>query len=271
MNMKFPATIVTALASLLFLLVHPAFGQVPVTQPLPQAPATADAGKVVASGRVPDEASRTAILGRLRDLYGAEAVVDRLEVGGVVPPPNWTEYMAKLLGPGIKQVHQGRLTVNGTQLAIQGKVANEAQRQQIVSDMATGLNPTYTVDNRLTLGSGQSVLDDTLSNRVIEFESRSAKLTATGTAILDEMAAAITRLNQPRIQVIGHTDGRGSRTANIELSLARAGTVRDYLVGKGIPQSAITALGAGPDRPVDSNDTEEGRARNRRIEFKLAN
>lgn len=235
------------------------------------APASDDAGRVVAAGRVPDEASRTAILSRLRDLYGADAVVDRLEVGGVVPPPNWTEYMTKLLGPGIKQVHQGRLTVNGTQLAVQGKLANEAQRQQIVSDMATALNPTYTVDNRLAVGSGQSVLDDTLSNRVVEFESRSANLTATGSAILDEMASVIGKLNNPRIQVIGHTDGRGNRTANIELSLARAGTVRDYLIRKGIPAASIAALGAGPDRPVASNETDEGRAKNRRIEFKLVN
>jgi OmpA-OmpF porin, OOP family len=47
--------------------------------------------KVVASGTVPDEASRATILGKLRDLYGAANVVDRLEVGGVVPPPNWSE------------------------------------------------------------------------------------------------------------------------------------------------------------------------------------
>ncbi|MEW5789034.1 MAG: OmpA family protein [Pseudomonadota bacterium] len=257
------ALLATALG---LLTVLPAAAQTPETRPNAD-----DAGKVVAAGRVPDEAARAAILGRLRDLYGAEAVVDRLEVGGVVPPPNWTEYMTRLLGPGLKQVHQGKLTVNGTQLAVQGKVANEALRQQVVSDMATGLNPTYTVDNRLVVGSGQSVLDDTLSNRVVEFESRSANLTPAGAAILDEMAAAIARLHHPRLQVIGHTDGRGNRTANIELSLSRAATVRDYLVKKGIPETAITPLGAGPDRPVADNGTEAGRARNRRIEFRLLN
>ncbi|MCH2219874.1 MAG: BON domain-containing protein, partial [Dechloromonas sp.] len=63
-------------------------------------PATArqseDQGKVVASGSVPDEASRAAILARLRELYGTQNVVDRLEVGGVVPPPNWSENMTKI-------------------------------------------------------------------------------------------------------------------------------------------------------------------------------
>jgi OOP family OmpA-OmpF porin len=236
------------------------------TQP-PAPPMTA--GKAIVSGTVPDQASRNAILGRMRDLYGADAVVDRLEVGGVIPPPNWTEYMRKLLGPNLKQVRHGQLTVNGTQISVQGNVANEAQRQQIVSDMATVLNPTYTVDNRLAVDSGQSLLDNTLSNRVIEFESNSAQLTPTGIAILNEMATAIVKLDNPRLQVVGHTDGNGNRLSNIALSLARANAVRHYLIGKNIPASSITALGAGPDQPVVANDTPEGRAKNRRIEFRL--
>jgi OOP family OmpA-OmpF porin len=236
--------------------------------------ASEDAGKVIASGVVPDEAARAAILGRLRDIYGPASVVDRLEVGGVVPPPNWTEYMTKLLNPGLKQVRQGQLTVTGTQVSVSGNVANEAQRQQIVSDMATALNPTYSVDNSLSVGTGgtaQAQLDSTLSNRVVEFESGSTTLTPTGVAILDEMAATIARLDNPKVQIIGHTDSSGERMANISLSLGRANAVRDYLVGKGIPAASMTALGAGPDHPVTTNATPEGRSKNRRIEFRLVN
>jgi len=231
-----------------------------------------EAAKVVASGTVPDEASRAAILGKLRDLYGAANVVDRLEVGGVVPPPNWTEYMTKLLNPNLKQVRKGQMQVNGTQIALKGNVANEAMRQQVVSDMATALNPTYTVDNGLVVagGSAQTVLDKTLSNRVVEFESGSATLTPVGQKILDEMAAAIKQIGTPKVQVIGHTDSSGNRLANIGLSLARANTVRAYLIDKGIPAESLSAVGSGPDHPVNSNDTAEGRAKNRRIEFRLA-
>lgn len=231
-----------------------------------------EAAKVVASGTVPDEASRAAILGKLRDLYGAANVVDRLEVGGVVPPPNWTEYMTKLLNPNLKQVRKGQMQVNGTQIALKGNVPNEAMRQQVVSDMATALNPTYTVDNGLVVagGSAQTVLDKTLSNRVVEFESGSATLTPVGQKILDEMAAAIKQIGTPKVQVIGHTDSSGNRLANIGLSLARANTVRAYLIDKGIPAESLSAVGSGPDHPVNSNDTAEGRAKNRRIEFRLA-
>lgn len=239
------------------------------------APAAAgdEAAKVVASGAVPDEAARAAILGKLRDLYGAANVVDRLEVGGVVPPPNWTEYMTKLLNPNLKQVRKGQMQVNGTQIALKGNVANEAMRQQVVSDMATALNPTYTVDNGLIVaggGAAQTVLDKTLSNRVVEFESGSATLTPVGQKILDEMAAAIKQIGTPKVQVIGHTDSSGNRLANIGLSLARANTVRAYLIERGIPAESLSAVGSGPDHPVNTNDTAEGRAKNRRIEFRLA-
>jgi OOP family OmpA-OmpF porin len=231
-----------------------------------------ESGKVVASGTVPDEAARAAVLARLRDLYGAQNVVDRLEVGGVVPPPNWSENMAKILTPNLKQVHKGQLQVNGTQIAIKGQVGNEALRQQVVSTLATSLNPTYSIDNGLIAAGGeaQSLLDKTLSNRVVEFESGSATLTQAGRIILDEMAAVIRQIGNQKIQLIGHTDNLGNRQGNVMLSLARADTVRQYLAEKGIPADSLSAVGAGPDQPVASNDTVEGRAKNRRIEFRLA-
>jgi OmpA-OmpF porin, OOP family len=233
-----------------------------------------ESGKVIAAGTVPDEASRAAILGKLRDVYGTSAVVDRLEIGGVVPPPNWNEHMAKILNANLKQVHKGQLQVNGTQITLKGNVANEAQRQQVISDMATALNPTYTIDNGLVVASAapaQTLLDSTLSNRVVEFESGSATLTPAGNAILDEMFAAIKQIGSSKIQIIGHTDSSGSRQANIALSLARANSVRAYLVGKGIPAGTLSTVGAGPDRPLAANDTSEGRSKNRRIEFHLVN
>lgn len=229
-----------------------------------------EAGKLIAAGTVPDEAARAAILGKLRALYGAANVVDRLEVGGVVPPPNWADNMTRLLSERLRQVHGGRLQVSGTRIALQGNVANEALRQQVVSEMATVLNPTYTIDNGLVVaGGGQGVLDKTLSNRVVEFETASARLTPAGSRILDEMAEAIKRIGSPQLQLIGHTDSAGRREANVELSLARANSVRAYLIDKGIPAASLSTAGAGPDRPLGSNDTAEGRARNRRIEFRL--
>jgi outer membrane protein OmpA-like peptidoglycan-associated protein len=72
-----------------------------------------------------------------------------------------------------------------------------------------------------------------------------------------------------QVKVEGHTDSTGSYETNQKLSLARAVTVRDYLVAQGVEASHIGVEGLGPDQPVADNATAEGRARNRRVEIIL--
>ena len=226
--------------------------------------------QVVAAGTVPDEATRVAIIARLRELYGADRVVDQLTLGAVVAPPQWTQYVQRLLAPSIRQVSHGQLSIRGNTVDIQGEVDHEAARQQLAGDMAASLNPTYTVRNGLRVAAReQALVDQALANRIIEFEPGSAALRPAAMPILDEMAAAMGRLRGRRFEVIGHTDALGQRQGNVTLSLARAQAVKRYLVGKGLPADGIATSGIGPDRPVASNDTDEGRARNRRIEFRV--
>ncbi|NIF78408.1 OmpA family protein, partial [Paraburkholderia sp. Cy-641] len=234
------------------------------------APVNATPGQVVAGGKVPDEATHAAVLARLRETYGAANVVDQIEVGDVATPPNWSANVQKLLSPQLKQIHKGQLKIDGTQIDVRGEVGNEAMRQQIASDMATALNPTYTIRNGLHVSaSEQGLLDQTLANRTIEFETGSATLTPQGRAILDQMAAVLAKLNTRTVDIIGHTDNAGNRTSNIALSQARADAVKGYLVTKGISPQQVTTTGVGPDQPIASNDTSDGRARNRRIEFRV--
>jgi OmpA-OmpF porin, OOP family len=262
----------TTLASLLKCLLPLAV--LPALAPLSaaaQIAAPAAPNQVVVAGTVPDEATRNAILARVREIYGVERVVDQLGVGQVVAPPNWSGYVQKIVSPQLKQVSRGQLVISGNNIELKGEVANETQRQQLAADMATSLNPTYAVRNALRVAAQeQSVLDATLANRIIEFEAGSSVLRPAGRSILDEMAAALLKMGSRKVEVIGHTDSQGARDTNIVLSLARADAVRSYLAGKGVPPSLITTSGSGPDRPVAANDTPEGRARNRRIEFRMS-
>lgn len=226
--------------------------------------------QVVVAGTVPDEATRVAVISRLRELYGPDRVVDQLTLGAVVAPPQWSQYVQKLLSPAIKQVSHGQLSVQGNTVELKGEVGNEAVRQQIASDMAQSLNPTYTVRNGLRVAvQEQAVMDQALANRIVEFEPGSAVLRPAALPILDEMAAAMARLRGRRFELIGHTDALGGRAGNVSLSLARAQAVKAYLVGKGLPADSLATSGMGPDQPVASNTTDEGRARNRRIEFRV--
>jgi OmpA-OmpF porin, OOP family len=235
------------------------------------APPAANAvpGQVVVGGKVPDESTKAAVLARLRDTYGAANVVDQIEIADVATPPNWSSNVQKLIGPQLKQISKGQLKIDGTNIDVKGEVRNEAQRQQLASDMANQLNPTYTIRNGLRVStSEQGLLDQTLANRTIEFETGSATLTPQGRAILDQMAAVLSRMTTRSVEIIGHTDASGNRSTNIALSQARADAVKGYLVAKGISPQQLSTLGVGPDQPIASNDTSDGRARNRRIEFR---
>jgi OOP family OmpA-OmpF porin len=228
------------------------------------------AAPIVVSGTVPDEASKAALLGHLRALYGVDRVVDQLALGRVSTPPNWNAYLGKLIGPNLKLISRGQLQVDGTSVSLRGDVASEAQRQQIAGDIALGLDPAYTVNNGLRVAaSEQGMLDAALANRIIEFESGKAALADSGKAILDQMSVALLRLKDKKVEVIGHTDNAGSHAGNLSLSQARAEAVKAYVVGRGVNADMVAVSGEGPDRPVADNRTPEGRARNRRIEFKV--
>ncbi|MCA1246203.1 OmpA family protein [Massilia sp. MS-15] len=225
---------------------------------------------VVVSGTVPDEATRATLLERLRSLYGPARVVDQLAVGPVTAPAGWNAHVVGLINSNLKLVSRGQLAIDGSKVSLRGEVASEGQRQQVAGNIAASLNPGYTVNNGLRVtASRQAVLDAALADRIIEFETGSATLTESGTRILDQMHAAMQKLQGVKVAVIGHTDNAGSRTRNLVLSQARAESVKRYLVAKGVPAESVAVSGEGPDRPVADNRHPEGRARNRRIEFKV--
>lgn len=226
---------------------------------------------VVAGGQVPDEATRVAVITALRNIYGATQVIDKIEVvGSVAAPANWSANVQKLLTPALKDIRRGQIAIEGTQMAVTGEVGNEGLRSRIVADMAGALNPTYTIRNGLRVPvSEQIMVDQVLANRIVEFEVGSATLTTKGRAILDEMAPTLQKLTNKSVAVIGHTDNAGNRASNLALSQARADSVKGYLVNKGIDPATLSTSGAGPDQPVASNESADGRSRNRRIEFRV--
>ncbi|MEM8514038.1 OOP family OmpA-OmpF porin [Massilia sp. MP_M2] len=225
---------------------------------------------VLVTGTVADEATKAALLERLRGVYGAVRVIDQLSVGTVSTPANWSTYVARLIGPNLRLVKGGQLNIDGNSVSLRGDVASEDQRRKIAGDIAASLNPTYTVNNGLRVqASQQGVLDAALAERIIEFESGKATLTPAGIAVLDGMTAALHKIKGVKVALIGHTDNAGSRAGNLSLSQARAEAVKAYVVAQGIAAESIAVSGEGPDRPLADNRTPEGKARNRRIEFKV--
>lgn len=240
-------------------ITSPVIANLPVNQ--------ASSASVVASGIVPDEATKQALLGRLRELYG-DRVVDQLKVGKVRTPPQWSQILMSSIQPNLKEVTQGRLDISGANITLHGNVTSDLTRTQLEKQLGQGLPTAYTVNNKLeVVAPEQAVVDKALANRIVEFQSGSAVLTPAGQNILNEIAVALNKVGGRSVRIIGHTDDQGIAATNLTLSLARANAVKTYFIEKGLRAESMTTQGLGSTKPLATNSTEDGRRRNRRIEF----
>ncbi|MBA3892583.1 MAG: OmpA family protein [Gemmatimonadales bacterium] len=105
----------------------------------------------------------------------------------------------------------------------------------------------------------------------VNFETGQSTLTPESETILNGVAESLVANDTIRVQVTGHTDNTGGLALNRRLSRARAEAVRAYLVSRGVAEDRLTARGFGPDQPIASNRTVEGRAQNRRVELTRLN
>jgi outer membrane protein OmpA-like peptidoglycan-associated protein len=103
----------------------------------------------------------------------------------------------------------------------------------------------------------------------IHFENDKATIKPDSYKILNDIAKVFIENPTYMVEVQGHTDNVGQYDYNIDLSQRRAQAVRTYLINKGVPAERLTAHGYGPARPIDDNNTQAGRAKNRRVEFNI--
>ncbi len=103
----------------------------------------------------------------------------------------------------------------------------------------------------------------------IEFETGKAVIKPSSLPILDEVVTLLKARPSLRVGIYGHTDNKGALALNTRLSKERALACKTYLVEKGIAEARLESDGYGPAKPIEDNATPEGRARNRRVEFKI--
>lgn len=225
---------------------------------------------IVIEGAVPNEATKQEILSKLYATYGQVNIIDKIQVGSVSAPNNWSTTVSHIINEDLKSVRQGKLAIKGTQVSLVGKVSQPDDIQRTSNKIQSLLPSTYRLNAQLSVNAAeQQMIDATLKNRIIEFESGSAVLARSGTQILDEMVVALHKVSGKKVKVIGHTDSSGDTTKNLALSQARAVAVKNYLISKAISVDVLSAEGLGATQPVADNATVEGRKKNRRIEFEV--
>jgi outer membrane protein OmpA-like peptidoglycan-associated protein len=115
------------------------------------------------------------------------------------------------------------------------------------------------------VGEGIQVTFD--SGLLFDFDSDVIKPTAASN--LQELARSLNKFGDSNILIVGHTDSQGDDAYNMALSQRRANSASAYLQSQGVPASRITTAGRGESEPVASNDTEAGKAQNRRVEIAI--
>jgi outer membrane protein OmpA-like peptidoglycan-associated protein len=142
-----------------------------------------------------------------------------------------------------------------------GSKKMEEQRQKMErASRGTGIDVTRTADNRLKLNIPADA----------GFDVNRAEIKPALASVLDRFAAPMNEHPVTTIQIVGHTDSTGTDAVNNPLSVARAQDTRDRLVARGVAAQRIAIEGRGEREPIASNDTEAGRAQNRRVEIYIA-
>jgi len=108
-------------------------------------------------------------------------------------------------------------------------------------------------------------------NIVFDHDKSTLKQGAGSEVVLEQLKAFLDENPQvTKLRVEGHTDNTGAKDHNVKLSGERALTIKKWLIEKGIAKERLIAVGFGPDKPIADNKTEDGKAQNRRTEFKIA-
>ncbi len=141
--------------------------------------------------------------------------------------------------------------------------SNQMAQKKAAMEQATagtGVEVTQTADNQLRL----NIPSD------ISFDTNRSDIKSNMRPILDQFAQGLANQPNTEIRIVGHTDSTGSNAINNPLSINRAASARNYLVSRGVSSQRIQIDGRGSYEPIADNNSEFGRAKNRRIEIFLA-
>lgn len=158
----------------------------------------------------------------------------------------------------------GGAAIGGAAGAIIGNIwSNRMENQKRAMEQATqgtGIQVSQTADNRLKL----EIPSD------ISFDSNRSDIKANFRPVLDRFTTTLLDNPATTVSIIGHTDNTGSNAVNDPLSVDRAAHTRDYITDRGVSRARFSVAGRGESQPIASNDSDSGRARNRRVEIYVA-
>jgi len=226
------------------------------------------------TGYVPDNNVHAAIAAAAGRKFFSEKVVDNLKAS-IGAPTSFVNAVVPALG-ALSRLSTGTLVVTDREVKLSGDALYDAAVAQMRASLARDFPQGWQAKADISVKPAAAPVDPTvcqqlfsesLANGKIRFESGRATIDPDSAGLLDRLIEIAMRCPTADIEIAGHTDADGEDASNQTLSEKRAQAVLDYLVKAGLPASRFTAMGYGSSQPVASNDTDEGKAQNRRIDF----
>jgi OmpA-OmpF porin, OOP family len=226
------------------------------------------------TGYVPDSNVHATITAAARRKFFGQKVVDNLK-SSIGAPSRFASAVVPALA-ALSRLSTGTLVVTDREAKISGDAFYEAAVGQIRATLARDFPQGWQVNSELSVKPAAAPVDPTVCQQLlselldkgkIRFEPGRATIDPDSAGLLDRLIETASRCPNARIEIAGHTDADGEDGFNIALSEKRAQAVADYMVKAGLPPDRFTATGYGSSQPVATNDTDEGKAQNRRIDF----
>ena len=232
------------------------------------------AATVTLTGYVPDNNVHATIATGASRKFFNEKVVDNLKASVGAPGAFNTAVVAAL--GALSRLSTGTLVVSDREVKLSGDALYEGAANDIRAGLGKDFPKNWQYKPEITVKPAAGPVDGTVCQQLfsellakgkIRFEPKRADIDPDSAGILDHLIETALRCPTTDIEVAGHTDSDGEDAFNQALSEKRAQAVIDYLVKAGLPANRFTAVGYGSTQPVAGNDTDDGKAQNRRIEF----
>ena len=226
------------------------------------------------TGYVPDNNVHGALAATATRKFFSEKVVDNLKAS-VGAPAGFANAVAPALG-ALSRLSTGTLVVSDREVKLSGDAFYDAAAIQIRAGLGKDFPQGWQFKAEISVKPAaapvdgtvcQQLFSDLLTKGKIRFESGRATIDPDSAGLLDRLIETALRCPGANIEIAGHTDADGEDGFNQMLSEKRAQAVTDYLVKAGLPADRFTAIGYGSTQPIATNDTDEGKAQNRRIDF----
>ncbi|SFV64216.1 Outer membrane protein A precursor [hydrothermal vent metagenome] len=228
--------------------------------------------ELIFKGYMPSKESIDNLYKRVESKYSQSKLIKQIDIG-TGEPKNWEELII-VLSLLLQDLDLATINIVDTQISLSGKCQNSKIKEKIVKHLQNFENIGYTIQQRIIAMDEstkvcQEKFNTLLSKNKIVFETGKSIVKAQNQTLLENLVDISSLCPKAKLEIIGHTDNRGNTTKNQELSQNRAKAVVAKLFQLGIPLEQMSAIGKGEVEPIADNETEEGRAKNRRIEFRV--